>query len=148
MTGKVGEQIAGAGWRSRRVRLAQIAVGLVLVWNLSAAVPFVWSPERYVLAFQLAGVPGEAMVRSLGLLFLMWCVAYVPVIARPDRHLVLFGVILAQQAIGLTGEAWMLATLPAGYNALAATGLRFMLFDGAGLVLLLLAFVLARPRAR
>ena len=40
------------------------------------------------------------------------------------------------QGIGLAGEAWMLATLPPGHDALRATGWRFVAFDAAGLVLL------------
>ena len=51
-----------------------------------------------------------------------------------------FVVILAQQAIGLAGETWMWATLPPGHAALRATGLRFIAFDGAGLVGMGLAF--------
>jgi hypothetical protein len=119
---------------------------LVLIANLSAAVPYVLSPGRYVAAFELSGVAGAAMVRGIGILFLMWCVGYVPVIARPDRHPALFGVILVQQVIGLAGEAWIVASLPAGHDVLSATGLRFMVFDGVGLALLILAFMLVRRR--
>jgi hypothetical protein len=43
-------------------------------------------------------------------------------------------VLLVQQAIGLAGETWMWLTLPAGHAALWTTGLRFIAFDGAGLV--------------
>jgi hypothetical protein len=132
--------------RHSRRWAARLAVAIVLAANLSAAVPYVIAPERYAPAFELSGAAGAAMVRGIGVLFLMWCVAYVPVILRPDRRPALFGVILAQQIVGLTGEAWIAAGLPAGHAALAATGLRFMVFDGAGLALLLLAFALARPR--
>jgi hypothetical protein len=119
-----------------------------LAANLSAAIPYVLNPDRFAAAFELGGVAGAAMVRGIGVLFLMWCVAYVPVIARPDRHPALFGVILVQQAIGLAGEGWIATSLPAGHPALAETGLRFMVFDGAGLALLFLAFTLVRPRSK
>jgi len=125
---------------------ARIAVALVLGANLSAAIPYVLWPDQYASAFELSGVPGAAMVRGVGILFLMWCVAYLPILAHPDRHPALFGVILVQQVIGLAGEGWIVASLPEGHAALAATGLRFMIFDGAGLALLVLACTLARRR--
>jgi hypothetical protein len=123
-------------------------VGLVLISNLSAAIPYLLSPDRYAAAFELTGVAGAAMVRGLGILFVMWSAAYLPLIARPDRHCVLFGVVLAQQVAGLVGETWILASLPPGHAALTASGLRFIVFDGAGLAVLLLAFVLAWRRPR
>ena len=132
---------------SGRVWAARIAVMLVLLGNLSAAIPFVISPERYALAFELSGVAGAAMVRGLGVLFVMWTVAYLPLIVHPDRHPALFGVILAQQVLGLAGESWILATLPPGHTALVAAGLHFIAFDGMGLVVLLAAFGMLR-RAR
>ncbi len=137
-----------SGSPSWRLQAARLTIGAVLVSNLSAAIPYVLSPERFASSFELSGIAGGAMVRAIGVLFLMWCAAYVPVIAHPDRNAALFGVILAQQVIGLVGEAWIAATLPAGHGALAGMGLRFMVFDGAGLALLVLAFVLARPQAR
>jgi hypothetical protein len=123
---------------------ARIAVTLVMIANLSAAIPYALDPDRYATAFELGGVVGAAMVRGIGILFLMWCVAYVPVIAYPDRHPALFGVILVQQVIGLAGEAWIATSLPPGHDVLSATGLRFMVFDGVGLALLILTFMLVR----
>jgi hypothetical protein len=131
---------------SERLLAARVAVMLVLMANLSAAVPYVLSPGDYASAFELSGVPGAAMVRGIGILFLMWCVAYVPVIAHPDRHPALFGVILVQQVIGLAGEAWIVASLSSGHDVLSAAGVRFMIFDGAGLALLVLALMLVRHR--
>ena len=131
---------------SGRVWAARVAVALVLVSNLSAAIPYLLDPDRYAAAFELNGVAGAAMVRGLGVLFVMWSAAYLPLIAHPDRHPALFGVVLAQQVLGLAGETWILATLPPGQAALVASGLRFVAFDGAGLALLCLAFVLARRR--
>jgi hypothetical protein len=131
---------------SGRLWAARTAVMLVLIANLTAAIPYVLDPDRYATAFELSGVAGAAMVRGIGILFLMWCVAYVPVIAHPDRQPALFGVIQVQQVIGLAGEAWIVASLPPGHDVLSATGLRFMVFDGAGLALLILAFRLVRRR--
>jgi len=111
----------------------------VFLWNLSAALPFVFDPAPYVPAFELSGVPGAVMVRSLGLLFLMWNVPYLPALLAPRRWRVCVTVILIQQALGLAGEVWMALTLPAGHATLLSTGLRFIAFDSAGLLLLSLA---------
>ncbi len=132
---------------SGRVRAARVAVALVLASNLSAAIPYLIDPGLYAAAFELNGVAGEAMVRGLGVLFVMWSAAYLPLIAHPDRHRTLFGVIVAQQVLGLIGESWILATLPPGHAALAAAGLRFIVFDGVGLAVLLAAFSMLQ-RAR
>jgi hypothetical protein len=135
-------------FESGRLWAARIAVMLVLIANLTAAVPYVLNPNRNATAFELSGVAGAAMVRGIGILFLMWCVAYVPVIAHPDRHPAVFGVILVQQVIGLAGEAWIAASLLPGHDVLSATCLRFMVFDGVGLALLLLALTLVRQRSK
>jgi hypothetical protein len=87
------------------------------------------------------------MVRGLGVLFLMWNVTYLPVIVDPVRQRTVFGIVLAQQVIGLAGESWILASLPPGHAVLAASGLRFLAFDTAGLMLLLAAFLGTRQPA-
>jgi hypothetical protein len=80
------------------------------------------------------------MVRGIGVLFLMWNTTYPLVIWDPVKHRALAVVVLAQQAIGLIGETWMWLTLPPGHAPLRATGLRFILFDGLGLILMAAAF--------
>ena len=129
---------------SRLIWLARILVGAVFVANLTAAVPFVLNPERYAAGFEMSGVPGEVFVRSLGILFLMWNAAYPPVIAAPHRQRTLLYVLIAMQVIGLIGETWMYSTIPDGHAALAASGLRFIIFDAGGLLALLLAALLLR----
>lgn len=129
---------------SRFIWSARILVGAVFVANLTAAVPFVLHPARYAAGFEMSGVPGAVFVRSLGILFLMWNAAYPPVIAAPHRQHTLLYVLIAMQAIGLIGETWMFVTLPEGYPALAASGLRFIAFDSGGLLALLLAALLLR----
>ncbi len=135
----------GPSLSSGRVWLVRALIAPVLLWNLSAALPFVGDPAPYVPAFELEGVPGMIMVRSLGLLFLMWNVPYLPALLDPRRWGMCVSVILAQQALGLAGELWMALTLPAGHGALLATGQRFIAFDSAGLLLLLLAQRLLIP---
>jgi hypothetical protein len=68
------------------------------------------------------------------------------VILQPARHRLLFAVVLAQQAIGLAGEAWLWLALPEGHDALRATGLRFIVFDGAGLLALIAGYALSAAR--
>lgn len=125
----------------RRQWLARAALIAVLLANMSAAIPYLVRPADYAAAYELTGVPGEAVVRGFGVLFLMWAVPFVPAILHPVRHRVAFTCVLAMQVIGLAGESLMLAALPAGHDALRATGLRFIAFDGAGLVVLAAAFI-------
>ena len=120
--------------------IARAALVAVLIANLSAAIPYVVRPADYVAAYELAGVPGEAVVRGFGILFLMWAVPFVPAIFDPVRNRVALVCVLAMQVIGLAGESLMLVTLPAGHDALRATGLRFIVFDGIGLIVLGIAY--------
>ncbi len=124
------------------VWLARVALATVFLGNLTCAVRFVARPCLYAPAFELEGVPGQAMVRGMGVLFLMWNVTYPLAIWRPWRWRLLFVVILVQQAVGLGGELWMLATLPEGHDSLAATGRRFAAFDGVGFLAMAAAFSL------
>ena len=119
---------------------ARIAVALVFALNVQCAVSFVLWPGAYAGGFELEGVPGAAAVRGLGVAFLMWNATYPAVIANPRRFRALYAVVLAQQAVGLAGESWILLSLPAGHAALAASIVRFIAFDAAGLVLMAAAF--------
>ena len=128
--------------------VARLAVGVVFFFNVTCAVAFIAQPSRYAPGFEVGGVPGQVLVRGIGILFLMWNATYPPVLVRPDRHRALFAVILAQQAIGVAGETWMWLMLPPGHADLWATGLRFISFDAAGLLVMGLAFwLLQRQRA-
>ena len=127
---------------------ARLCVAAVLIVNLECAFSFVAQPQRYVGGFELAGVSGAVAVRGLGIAFLMWNATYPLVIWRPRRYGTLFAVVLAQQAIGLVGETWLLMTLPAGHAALASSITRFIVFDGAGLVLMAAAFTALLRTAR
>jgi len=125
---------------NRAIWLARVVLLAVLIANMTAAIPYVLRPADYAAAYELTGVPGEVVVRGFGILYLMWAVPFVPAIWHPVRNRVAFVIVLAMQAIGLAGESLMLAGLPAGHAVLRATGLRFIAFDGAGLVILLIAY--------
>ena len=128
----------------RRIGVARVLVAVVFIWNVQCAVQFIVWPDAYVAAYQLEGASAEAVVRSFGICFLMWNATYPPVIANPGRHRMLFGVVIAQQAIGLVGESLLLAGFGADLAAMAASVMRFIAFDAAGLVLLVAAFALSR----
>lgn len=127
--------------RDLRAWLARFAVGAVFAVNVQAALAFIAYPAHYAPGFELAGVPGEAAVRGLGVAFLMWNATYPLVIWRPRRYRALFGVVLAQQLIGVLGESWIRMTLPAGHPTLAAGIERFIVFDAIGLAVMLATFV-------
>ena len=120
----------------------RVAFAAVFVVNVQCALSFALWPEAFAGAYELggAGVAGEAAVRGLGIAFLMWNCTYPAFVVAPARFHVLGWVILAQQAVGLVGESLLLAALPVGHDALAASVLRFIAFDGGGLVLMAMAF--------
>lgn len=129
-----------------RIWIARVLVALVFAINVQCALQFILWPGAYTGAYQVEGASAEVMVRTVGICFLMWNATYPPIIARPDRYRVLFGVVIAQQTIGLVGESLLLATLQPGLEILASSIMRFVIFDAAGLVLLAIAFALSKPR--
>ena len=119
----------------------RLALGLVFAWNVLCALEFILRPALYAPAFELDGAPGRAALQGFGVLFLMWNATYPPVIFQHQRQRTLFLVILAQQAIGLLGESWIWLQLPADHAAARSAILRFIAFDGAGLLLLAAAYL-------
>ncbi len=122
--------------------LARLALAVVFCFNVNCALAFITRPAAYAPGFEVNGVAGEALVRGMGVLFLMWNATYPLAIWNPYRYRWLFLIVLVQQAIGLAGETWMLRMLPPGHATLAATGYRFIAFDGGGLVAMLVTFIL------
>ena len=126
----------------KRIWIARVLVVLVFAIDVQCAVQFILWPDAYTAAYQVEGASAEAMVRTVGICFLMWNTTYPPVFVHPDRYRVLFGVVIAQQLIGLVGEALLLTSLQPGLEVLASSIVRFIVFDAAGLVLLAIAFLL------
>jgi hypothetical protein len=124
--------------------LARALIFTVIAWNLQAAFVFLYSPETFALGFELGGVPGAATVRGIAVLFLMWNVPYLVAGWHPQKHNLALKEALAMQFIGLLGESWIYMSLSAEHALLQSSILRFISFDGAGLVLLIIAFVLAK----
>jgi hypothetical protein len=122
-----------------RLNFSRLLIGLVLFWNIQCALFFLLWPGRYAPSFELAGLPGEAAVRGVGVLFLMWNVPYAVALWHPLRHRLSLFEATAMQAIGVIGESIILLSLPPTYAILRSSLSRFILFDALGLLALLLA---------
>lgn len=127
------------------LRLSQLLVGVVFAWNVQCALAFLFKPAAFAPGFELTGAIGEAVLRSMGVLFLMWNVPYGVALWHPVRHRLAMFEALVMQTVGLVGESWIYATLPAVEHAVARQSLaRFMAFDALGLAALVLAAWLSR----
>jgi len=122
-----------------RLWLARALIGLVLFFNIQCAFLFLWKPEAFAPAFELAGTTGIGLVRGLGLLFLMWNVPYAAAMFNPQKHRVSLYEAIAMQTIGVVGETFICLTLPTTQSIVHDTLARFIAFDGGGLIALLLA---------
>ena len=127
-----------------RLNLARGLIGIVILFNLQVAAVFMLWPEPYIINFELGGAIGEAMLRGLGVLFVMWNVPYVVALWNPVRHRISLYETLAMQTIGLVGEAIIYLSLPSLYGLLRASILHFIGFDALGLVLLAVAAWITR----
>jgi len=134
------------GSQSRHTRFTlwfcRILIGLVFFFNVECAMAFLVTPQAYAPAFELAGEPGAGMVRGMGILFLMWNVPYAFALWHPLRFRVSLLSAIIMQTIGAAGETILLLTFPPGYALLRASVLRFIIFDTAGLILLVIASIL------
>ncbi len=120
--------------------ITRLCFAFVFVVNVQCALGFALTPDAYMGAYELSGVPGRVATQGIGIAFLMWNCTYPAFIAAPRRVTALGAVILAQQVVGLIGEAAIRATLPAGHEVLAASIDLFITFDAAGLVLMAASF--------
>jgi hypothetical protein len=124
--------------------LSRILVGIVLSFNLECAFVFILQPHRFASGFDVSGASGEAIVKGFGVLFLMWNIPYIFAVWHPVRFRVSLTQAVIMQAVGLIGESFILSGLPEAHLAARTTILRFIGFDGFGLLLLILAFRLSR----
>lgn len=126
-----------------RLWAARLLIAVVVVWNLQCALVFLLTPGVFAPGFELTGVPGEAALRGIAVLFVMWNIPYLLALWHPHRHRISLWEALAMQAVGVIGESVILFTLPAGYATLQSSLLRFIIFDFSGLVALGIAAYLA-----
>jgi len=75
---------------------------------------------------------------------LMWNIPYLVALVDPLKHRVSLIEAVLMQFIGVTGESVMLLLLPGEHPVLQQTVMRFIYFDGAGLIVLLAALILVR----
>ena len=132
----IEQRTDAAVWATR------ICFALVFVINVQCAVQFVVNPAGFMGGFGLSGPEGQLAVAGLGVAFLMWNATYPLFIWQPNRFPVLGAVILAQQVIGLVGETALYLQLGSLTAVAGAAILRFICFDGAGLVLMGTSFAL------
>ena len=125
-----------------RLWTARLLIGIVAAWNLQAAFAFILSPGGFVRAYELSGTAGEAAIRGFGILFLMWNVPYLFAVKDPVRYQFALTFALLMQSIGLIGECYILSTLTVDHVLLRNSILRFIVFDGAGLFLLIITWLL------
>lgn len=127
-----------------RLWISRLLIGIVTAWNLQAALVFMLSPALFIRSFELSGTGGETALRGMGVLFLMWNVPYIAALLHPLRHRLALVLAASMQFIGLAGESYILSTLPIQHTALRSSIMRFIGFDGAGLVLLAAAAWISR----
>lgn len=126
----------------RRIWPARLLIGIVFFFNVQCALAFLITPQNYAPAFELSGAPGAGMVRGMGILFLMWNVPYAAALWQPMRHFFSLTEAVVMQTIGLVGETLIWLKLPVVHASTRGSILRFIWFDGGGLVLLLAAWVI------
>jgi hypothetical protein len=131
----------------RKLWLARLLVGGVLAMNLQAALAFLFTPKGYAPGFELSGAAGAVLVRSFGLLFVMWNVPYAVAAWHPLKHRTSLWEAVVMQTLGVGGETLLWLALGPGHPALAATVTRFIVFDAAGLAALLAAAGVSRRAA-
>jgi len=118
-----------------------LLIGIVTAWNVQAAIVFIFLPQSFVPGYELSGEAGEAAVRGVGVLFMMWSIPYLFAVYNPARYQLALSFALLMQLTGLLGESYILSTVGMEHVILRASILRFITFDGVGLVLLIAALV-------
>jgi len=124
--------------------IAQGLIAIVVFFNLDAAFSFMFRPDLYAPGFEISGIPGRAVTQGMGLLFLMWNVPYLFALVRPVKHFISLIEAVLMQAIGVFGETILLLNLPGSHPLITSTTQRFIIFDGGGLILLIIALIITR----
>lgn len=112
---------------------------MVVFFNLYCAALFLLQPDRYAPAYELSGEIGEIVIMGFGILFLMWNVPYLFALVHPVRHHFSLIEASSMQFIAVIGESLVWLNLPDGHRVLESSLERFILFDTAGLILLVIS---------
>jgi len=120
--------------------ISSILIGIVFFLNIQAGIDFFLFPEKFLPAYELAGVPGEISVAGVGILFLMWNVPYAFALWNPLKNKISLYQATIMQMIGVVGETALFFRFShLEHPFLAASIKRFIYFDSAGLVFLFIA---------
>lgn len=123
--------------------IASGLIGLVFLMNVQAGIDFYFNPGKYTAANELIGIPGEMAVAGVGLLFLMWNVPYAFALWNPIKNYISLLQATIMQFLGVIGETALLFRFSTQNNPILASSIqRFIYFDSAGLILLLLAMII------
>ncbi len=123
--------------------IASGLIGLVFLMNVQAGIDFYFNPGKYTAAYELTGIPGEMAVAGVGLLFLMWNVPYAFALWNPIKNYISLLQATIMQFLGVIGETALLFRFSTQNNPILASSIqRFIYFDSAGLILLLLAMII------
>jgi hypothetical protein len=127
-----------------KIWLSRLLIGIVLFFNIECAISFIIKPEAFTWGFELSGETGEAMIRGLGVLFLMWNVPYAFAVWNPIQYRISLYEAILMQGIGVIGESLILMSLTGAHPVVHITLLRFIAFDTFGLVGLMVAAWITR----
>jgi hypothetical protein len=128
---------------SRANWVARIAVLAVFLINVSCALGFLIDPVGSAISYGIEGAQGPVAMQGMAVTFLMWNTTYPLVIFNPGKNIKVYIIVLAQQLVGLIGESLILATMDAAVrnDALMGSVLKFIAFDGGGLIIMGAAFI-------
>ncbi len=127
----------------KKIWLVRLLIFGVAFWNLQCAAVFLIFPERYAPSFELNGEVGLVVIRAMAVLFVMWNIPYLFALIHPYRWFVSLIQALVMQSVGFIGETWLFTTITAERVILRSSILRFMIFDGLGILLLGIAVIIA-----
>ncbi len=118
-------------------------IGIVFFLNIQAGILFYLKPDVYASAYELSGMPGNVAIAGTGLLFLMWNVPYAFALLNPYKYRTSLIQALMMQAMGVVGESLILSRIPLDQHLILRQNIwRFIIFDGVGVLFLILAFYL------
>ncbi len=129
----------------KTIWISRILVGIVFFVNMLCAFQFIIQPALYIYQFDLSGEQGIVVMRSIGILFIMWNVPYAIATINPIRFKVALISALIMQFIGFLGESYIYLNIQSLTNTKLSI-LKFMYFDLAGLMILMLAYLLISRR--
>lgn len=105
---------------------------------------FLLSPSTYAPSFELSGFSGGMVISSFGILFIMWNIPYLFALYHPVKYQSSLIQAVIMQTIGFFGESILLLNIPANHDLLRLSIWRFIVFDGLGLVALIIALFLVK----